>query len=273
MKWCDKLSLPSPKYSSVTRLIVILGIASTISLCAEETSTGNVEDTKENTSHRKRPRFVERQQDRNSMVLHQIQQGSIPVKNGKVLAAMRSVPRHRFVPKALRVVAYADRPLPIGSGQTISQPFIVAYMTEALQLKPGDKVLEIGTGSGYQAAILSEITPHVYSIEIIKKLGQKSNALLGELGYNTIKLKIDDGYYGWKKHGPFDAIIVTCAAGHVPPPLIQQLAPGGRMVIPVGGTYDVQMLLKVTKNKGGKIRTHQLIPVRFVPMTGKSQEE
>ena len=221
----------------------------------------------------KNPKFSERQKDRNAMVVHQIQRGSISIKDKRVLAAMRSVPRHLFIPKALQPVAYADRPLPIGSGQTISQPFIVAYMTEALKLLPSDKVLEIGTGSGYQAAILSEITPSVYTIEIIEKLGNKSSKLLMDLGYETIKGKIDDGYYGWQKFAPFDAIIVTCAAGHVPPPLIKQLKPGGRMIIPVGGTYNVQMLMKITKDENDEIRTRQLLPVRFVPMTGKSQEK
>ena len=221
----------------------------------------------------KRPRFADRRQDRNAMVVKQLQGGSIAIKDKKVVRAMRSVPRHLFVPKPLRGLAYADRPLPIGSGQTISQPFIVAYMTETLNLGPGDKVLEIGTGSGYQAAVLSEITPHVYSVEIIKKLGRETNQILKELGYETIKVKLDDGYHGWEKYAPFDAILVTCAAGHVPPPLVKQLKPGGRMIIPVGGVYDVQMLIKVTKSENGEIRSRQLIPVRFVPMTGKTQEE
>ena len=225
---------------------------------------------KEDRLQWKRPRFEERRHERNAMVVNQIQRGSIPIKDRNVLKAMRLVPRHLFVPKPLQAVAYADRPLPIGSGQTISQPFIVAYMTEALNLQPGEKVLEIGTGSGYQAAVLSEITPNVFSIEIIKELGRESSQRLNSLGYKTIKVKFDDGYHGWEEHAPFDAIIVTCAAGHVPPPLVAQLKSGGRMMIPVGGVYDIQMLTKVIKNEDGELRTRQLIPVRFVPMTGKS---
>ena len=220
-----------------------------------------------------RPTFADRQSDRNNLVVNYIQKASPPITDSKVLRALRSVPRHLFVPKPLRSVAYADRPLPIGSGQTISQPYVVAYMTEMLSLAPGDKVLEIGTGSGYQAAVLSEITPEVYSIEIIETLAFKTEKLLDRLGYKTIKVKSGDGYYGWKENSPFDAVMVTCAAGHVPPPLIQQLKPGGRIVIPVGSPYDVQMLLKVTKDLDGNLKTRQLIPVRFVPMTGKSQNK
>jgi len=220
-----------------------------------------------------KPRFSERQSDRNTLIYEQLQNSSIPIKNKQVLMAMRAVPRHLFVPKYLQGAAYADRPLPIGSGQTISQPFIVAYMTEKLEISAAAKVLEIGTGSGYQAAVLSELTPHVYSIEIIKELGQKNGKRLTELGYSAIQVKIGDGYLGWAEHAPFDAILVTCAAGHIPPPLLQQLKPGGRMIIPVGGTYDVQMLILVKKDLTGEIQTHQLIPVRFVPMTGKSQGE
>jgi protein-L-isoaspartate(D-aspartate) O-methyltransferase len=182
---------------------------------------------------------------------------------------MGHVPRHLFVPEQYRNAAYADRPLPIGSGQTISQPYIVALMTAKLNIKPGDKVLEIGTGSGYQAAVLSEITPHVFSVEILEPLARKAKRRLSELGYDVITVRIGDGYYGFKEHAPFDGIIVTCAAGHIPPPLLNQLKKGGTMVVPIGGVFEVQRLTLVTKDEQGEITTKALMPVRFVPMTGK----
>ena len=218
------------------------------------------------------PVFTERQAEREAMVRDQIEGKYTPIRDQKVLAAMRRVPRHLFVPEALRNAAYKDTPLPIGDGQTISQPYIVAFMTEALALDPDAKVLEIGTGSGYQAAILSEITPHVYTIEIIKALADKAQKRLKSLDYQTIATKQGDGYHGWEEHAPYDAIIVTCAAGHVPPPLIQQLKPGGRIVIPVGGVYQVQMLMKIIKKRDNSIMSEQLIPVRFVPMTGRADK-
>ncbi len=219
----------------------------------------------------KQPQFNEKRIERTKMVSTQLERGFTSIKDEQTLRAMRNVPRHLFVPKRLQSAAYDDTPLPIGNGQTISQPFIVAYMTEQLKLSSGEKILEIGTGSGYQAAILSEITPNVYSIEIIKELGEMAKSRLINLGYATIKVKIDDGYYGWKKYAPFDAIIVTCASGHVPPPLIDQLKPGGRIIVPIGGVYEVQMLILITKDSKGNLKTEQLIPVRFVPMTGKIQ--
>jgi len=221
------------------------------------------------------PRFGESQEERYEMVRKQIaaRRSAPPIKDKRVLAAMRHVPRHMFVPPALQSAAYADRPLPIGLGQTISQPYIVALMTEMLELKKGERVLEIGTGSGYQAAVLSEITPHVYTIEILRQLAVEAAERLEKLGYLPVKAKHGDGYYGWEEHAPFDGIIVTCAAGHIPPPLIEQLKPGGRMVIPVGGPYAVQRLMVVTKDEQGEVRTHDAIPVRFVPMTGEMQKE
>ena len=218
---------------------------------------------------REKPRVEEREEERARMVREQI--AARDVTDTRVLDAMRHVPRHFFVPDEYASSAYSDCPLPIGRGQTISQPFIVAFMTELLEVEPGDRILEIGTGSGYQAAVLVELTPFVYTIEIIEQLGEQAAARLKELGYETIEVKIDDGYFGWEEHASFDGIIVTCAAGHIPPPLLEQLKPGGRMVIPVGGVYEVHYLVRVTKDEEGRIRSERLLPVRFVPMTGKAQ--
>ena len=186
------------------------------------------------------------------------------VRTESVIKAMQKVERHLFVPEQYQNFAYSDRPLPIGEGQTISQPYIVALMTELLDLKKSDKVLEIGTGSGYQAAILAEICDSVYTIEIIPSLGKQAQALLRELGYHNIHCKIGDGYLGWPEHAPYDGIIVTCAPSKIPQPLKEQLAEGGRMVIPVGATYTQELVL-VTKTKG-KLIQKSVIPVRFVPM-------
>ncbi|MBD3326011.1 protein-L-isoaspartate(D-aspartate) O-methyltransferase, partial [candidate division KSB3 bacterium] len=185
-----------------------------------------------------------------------------------VLDAMLTVPRHEFVPEDLREHAYEDRPLPIGLGQTISQPYIVAYMTELLDVDAEANVLEIGTGSGYQAAILAEIVREVYTIEIFEELGEQAHARFERLGYANITDKVADGYYGWEEFAPFDGIIVTCAADHIPPPLIQQLRPGGRMVIPVGGVFQVQMLMMVMKDEEGEVTVKNMLPVRFVPLLG-----
>lgn len=187
----------------------------------------------------------------------------------RVMIAMGKVLRHEFVPSAEKRSAYLNRPLPIGYGQTISQPYIVAVMTDLLKLAAGDKVLEIGTGSGYQAATLAELVKQVYSIEIIKPLGEQAIRRLSRLGYQNVTAKIGDGYYGWEAHAPFDAIVVTAAASHIPPALIKQLKVGGRMVIPVGSRFMTQQLLLVTKEKGNKITTRQILPVVFVPLTGK----
>jgi protein-L-isoaspartate(D-aspartate) O-methyltransferase len=179
---------------------------------------------------------------------------------------MLKVDRHEFVPEEARHLAYSDRPLPIGEGQTISQPYIVALMTELLELKKGDRVLEIGTGSGYQAAILAELADHLYTIEIIESLGRSAEGLLRKLGYKNITVKIGDGYIGWEEFAPFDAIIVTAAPPHIPQPLLDQLKERGRLVIPVGDYY--QELKKITKVKG-EIKSQDIIPVVFVPMTGE----
>ena len=188
------------------------------------------------------------------------------VRDAAVLDAMKSVPRHWFIPRWSQQSAYADRPLSIGEGQTISQPYIVALMTEALDLTRESKVLEIGTGSGYQAAVLSEITPHVFTIEIVEPLARRAIKCFAEHGYTTIKTSIGDGYAGWPEHAPFDVVIVTCAPDHIPPKLIEQLKPGGRMILPVGSQRRGQDLLVLEKDQAGNVNTIQSIPVRFVPM-------
>ncbi|MFP4041598.1 MAG: protein-L-isoaspartate(D-aspartate) O-methyltransferase [Bacteroidales bacterium] len=186
------------------------------------------------------------------------------IKDPKVIAAMKDVDRHVYVPKNYRDMAYSDRPLPIGNGQTISQPYIVALMTELLELEEGEKVLEIGTGSGYQAAVLSHITSEVYSIEIIEELAEQAKDNLQKQGYDSIKLKIGDGYKGWEEYAPFDAIIVTCAPSDIPEPLKEQLAEGGRMIIPIGDKFIQELVLFEKKN--GELEKQEISSVRFVPM-------
>jgi protein-L-isoaspartate(D-aspartate) O-methyltransferase len=195
------------------------------------------------------------------------------IRDARVLKVMGEVPRHLFVDKREMDQAYADHPLPIGEGQTISQPYVVALMTEALKLKPADRVLEIGTGSGYQAAVLAGIVREVYTIEIRKALAWRAADRLKALGYRNVTVKYADGYFGWPEHAPFDAIIVTAAANHIPPPLIKQLKEGGSLVIPLGSTVFYQTLTLVTKEKGGKLSVEQLGPVAFVPMTGEAQKK
>lgn len=190
------------------------------------------------------------------------------INDKKVLEAMGKIPRHLFVDTNLRDRAYADHPLPIGEGQTISQPYVVALMTDALKLKPADRALEIGTGSGYQAAVLAEIVKEVFTIEIRKSLADKADTRLKDLGYGNIKVKYADGYFGWEEFGPFDAIIITASANHIPPPLIKQLKEGGRLIIPLGSTVYYQTLTLATKKKG-EITLEQMGPVAFVPMTGE----
>ncbi len=190
-----------------------------------------------------------------------------PAFDKRVIDALRTIPRHLFVPEELRGAAYQNRPLPIGHGQTISQPYIVALMTDLLRTKPTDVVLEVGTGSGYQAAFLSPLVKRVYSVEIIEPLARQATTRLRSLGYKNVVTRHADGYNGWPEHGPFDAIIVTAAATHIPPPLIQQLKPGGRMIIPVGGPFATQSLMLVEKTAAGKVRTRNVLPVQFVPLT------
>ena len=187
----------------------------------------------------------------------------------RVMTVIGKVPRHKFVPADQRQHAYANRPLPIGFGQTISQPYIVALMSDLIKPQADDVVLEIGTGSGYQAAVLAGLSGHVYSIEIIEELGKQAGERLSRLGYDNVTTRIGDGYYGWEEHAPFDAIVVTAAASHVPPPLVAQLKPGGHMVIPVGSRFLTQQLVLIEKQTDGQLITRQILPVKFVPLTGK----
>jgi protein-L-isoaspartate(D-aspartate) O-methyltransferase len=209
-------------------------------------------------------------QKRTQMVQKDIQGRG--VKDPKVLEAMGKIPRHLFVDESFKEKAYADHPLPIGEGQTISQPYVVALMTEALRLRPEDRVLEIGTGSGYQAAVLADIVKEVYTIEIRKPLAESASKRLQELGYKNIQVKCADGYFGWEEVAPFDAIIVTAASNHIPPSLLKQLKEGGRLIIPVGSTTFHQTLTLVTKEKGDP-QVEQLGGVIFVPLIGEVEKK
>ncbi len=191
------------------------------------------------------------------------------VQDSSVLAAMESVPRHLFVPEGDRHLAYEDHPLPIGYEQTISQPYIVAYMTAKLGIRPGDKVLEIGTGSGYQAAILSRLARVVYTIEIVEPICREAAATLGRLGFSNVEVRCGDGFVGWPEEAPFDAIMLTASPENIPNPLVEQLAPGGRMILPLGGHY--QELVLIQRSLEGQLSRRELIPVRFVPMTGEAE--
>jgi protein-L-isoaspartate(D-aspartate) O-methyltransferase len=210
------------------------------------------------------PQFAERQAERDKMVQTIRLYG---LEDPAVIAAMSAVPRHEFVPKTMRHRAYDDSPLPIGYGQTISQPYIVAEMTRLLHLNKNSKVLEVGTGSGYQAAVLAQFTPHVFTIEIIEPLANAAEDRLQRLGYTAVEVRRGDGYYGWPEKAPFDAVVVTAAAGEIPPPLVEQLKAGGRMVIPVGSVFGTQSLMLVEKDASGQVRTKSLMAVRFVPLT------
>jgi len=206
---------------------------------------------------------------RERMVKEQI--GGRGVTDARLLAAMRKVPREEFIPENVRGRSYTDGPVPIGYNQTISQPYIVAFMTEQLRPQPTDRVLEIGTGSGYQAAILSELVAEVYAIEIVESLGKRAEATLQRLGYKNVHVKIGDGYKGWSEAAPFDAIIVTCAPDHVPQPLVAQLKEKGRMIIPVGESA-AQQLYRLHK-ENGELKREAVLPVMFVPMTGEAQKK
>lgn len=204
---------------------------------------------------------------RTAMVAHQI--AARGVRDPAVLEAMRRMPRHRLVPEDVRSYAYEDTPLPIGHGQTISQPYIVALMTELLQVRPGDNVLEVGTGSGYQAAVLAELGARVYTIEIVEPLAERARSDLASMGYTNVFVRAGDGYLGWPEVASFDSIIVTAGATHIPQPLKDQLKPGGRMVIPVGETQGVQSLRLLIKQDDGSFAEDDVLPVRFVPLTGE----
>ena len=206
---------------------------------------------------------------RASMVEEQLRSPLRGITDPAVLKAMATVPRHEFVPAAIRWRAYEDRPLPIGYQQTISQPFVVAFMTEKLAPRATDRVLEIGTGSGYQAAILATLVDEVYSIEIVKPLAERARSDLARLGYPNVRVRYGDGYQGWPEAAPFDAIIVTCAPDHVPQPLVEQLKEGGRMVIPVGEHGDQDLFL--LRKRGSSLQREAILPVRFVPMTGAAE--
>jgi len=205
---------------------------------------------------------------RQRMVAEQLVTPGRDITNARVIAVMGKVPRHEFVPEHLRRDAYRDYPLPIGEGQTISQPFIVAFMSEQLEPKPTDRVLEIGTGSGYQAAVLSELVSEVYTIEIVDELGKRAAGDLNRLGYTNVHVRVGDGYSGWAEAAPFDSIIVTCAPERVPQPLVDQLKEGGRMIIPVGKARNQELVL--FRKKHGKLEQHAVLPVSFVPMTGRA---
>lgn len=239
---------------------VLLPLLSNVPLRAQTAASALATDTRP----WKPPTFTERQKDRDGMV--KLIKEYYGLTDESVLAALAVVPRHEFVPADLQAQAYDDSPLPIAYGQLISQPWTVAEMTRRLELKPTSKVLEIGTGSGYQAAVLTHFTSHVYSIEIIKPLAEAASARLKKLGYTTIQLRNADGFNGWADAAPFDAIIVTCAAGQIPPPLLKQLAKGGRMMIPVGQPFAMQTLKQVTKDEDGTVHTEDITPVRFVPL-------
>ena len=244
------------------------------------TSTGTVSDSNQasvekefaepNRPQHNNPAFQERTRERDAMVAGQLKTRNIIDPN--VLKAMQVVPRHAFVSPSEQSRAYDDMPLPIEYGQTISQPYIVAFMTQALQLDPNSRVLEIGTGSGYQAAICAEIAKEVYTIEIVEGLAKSAAERLKELGYPNVSVKYGDGYFGWDEHAPYNAIIGTAAAGRVPQPLIEQLRANGRMIIPVGNPDGFQELIIYTKDKEGNIRKQSVLDVRFVPMTGEVQK-
>ncbi len=237
---------------------------------ASDANDPNQKDRRPLPSAHDNPAFGQLYEQREKMVRRQIERRG--VRDPNVLNAMQTVPRHAFVRGGDLHRAYDDSPLAIGLGQTISQPFIVAYMTEFLKLDPNSKVLEIGTGSGYQAAVCAEIAAEVYTIEILEELAESAKKRLKELGYRNVWVKAADGYFGWAEKGPFDAIIVTCAAGFVPPPLTQQLKSNGIMILPLGSPYGAQRLVLITKDHEGKILSRELIPVRFVPMLGRVAE-
>jgi protein-L-isoaspartate(D-aspartate) O-methyltransferase len=253
----------------ITGLVAVFALAAlTAASCLADNRTDGPAASTAGPTPSSAPAKDETAAARDSMVALTIEARG--VKDPAVLAAMRTVPRHAFITRELQPYAYDDRPLPIGERQTISQPYIVALMTELAEVASGEKVLEVGTGSGYQAAVLAQIGAEVWSIEIIPALAERARATLAAQGYAGIHLRAGDGYAGWKEAAPFDAIVVTAAPDHVPQPLIDQLAVGGRLIIPVGATY--QELIRITRTKEG-VRRESIIPVRFVPMTGEAERD
>lgn len=263
------------KVSLMPLILALLVLSIFAASCTAGSRTKSEEEASNSESppDAQRAEFLARagqyEKERARMVADQIQARGIA--NPFVLEAMRTVERHEFVPQQRQWEAYADRPLPIGNGQTISQPFIVAFMTEALNPKKTDKVLEIGTGCGYQAAVLSKLVSHVYTIEIVDELAKTAKERLARLSHNNVSVRSGDGYAGWTEQAPFDSIIVTAAPESIPPKLIEQLKPGGRLIAPVG--KDLQDLILVTKNADGSITRRTVMAVRFVPMTGQAQSQ
>ena len=243
--------MPATLFSRSTLVSLLLALA--LQACAQESADDDYQSA------------------RTEMVRTQIEARG--VSDPRVLESMRTVPRHRFTPERLWSMAYSDTPLPIGYDQTISQPYIVAVMTELLQTDEGHVVLEIGTGSGYQAAVLSDLVQAVFSIEIVPELGQRSADILATLGYDNVTVRVGDGYQGWPDQAPFDRIIVTAAPPEIPPRLVEQLKPGGRMVLPVGPEFGRQDLLVLEKDAEGNVRTEETFPVRFVPMVEEVRQE
>ncbi|MGA1979000.1 MAG: protein-L-isoaspartate(D-aspartate) O-methyltransferase [Sedimentisphaerales bacterium] len=258
-------------FKMVSLLIVFLFITTVFAEPNQTSADANkpktVEDKRISRPGHTHPAFAELVKEREEMVAEQIQ--ARDVNDPNVLKAMRIVPRHAFIPENVQKQAYGDYPLPIGFGQTISQPYIVAFMTQALELKPDSKVLEIGTGSGYQAAVCAEIAAEVYTIEIVEGLAKNAAEKLKELGYPNVFVRAGDGYFGWPEKAPFDAIIGTAAAERIPPPLTEQLKPGGRMILPYETSRSFQYLVLVTKDDKGNLSRRNVLPVRFVPMTGE----
>lgn len=250
--------------SASRRFLIALGSAAGLLMNALCSATANAAPTKDEYAPARAALLREIDQDVRDTAEHLNKRAL----DARIMQVLGRVPRHEFVPQRLRTYAYENRPLPIGHGQTISQPYIVAIMTDLLDLKPGCRALEVGTGSGYQAAVLAELCARVHTIEIVEPLGKEAAARLKRLGYERVEVRIGDGYYGWAAHAPFDAIVVTAVATHVPPPLIAQLKPGGRMILPVGTPFTVQQLVLVSKGEDGRITTRQILPVAFVPLTG-----
>lgn len=248
----------NPLFHFLFSIFLFLPLAASLAAC--DLTTGQAAQTEEQF-RRAREEMV-----RTQIASRPLFEGAPAVRDARVLQAVRTVPRHRFVPPELAARAYGDHPLPIGHGQTISQPYIVAIMTELARPQKNHKALEIGTGSGYQAAVLSELVEHVYTIELLEPLGTQARDRLQALGYANVTVRIGDGYQGWPEQAPFDVILVTAGAPFIPPALIEQLAPGGRMVIPVGAEWSDQVLKLVTKDKNGKICTEDVMGVRFVPL-------